>query len=66
MGRYEELPPLAGSMIASMRAIGYDLSMAIADLIDNSIFAGANNIWIRNATGKVLIHGYIHLMMVRG
>ncbi len=47
MGRYEELPPLAGSMIASMRAIGYDLSMAIADLIDNSIFAGANNIWIK-------------------
>lgn len=47
MGRYEDLPPRAHAMIASMRAIGYDLAMAIADLIDNSIFAGANNIWIK-------------------
>lgn len=47
MGRYEDMPPLASAMIASMRAIGYDLPMAIADLIDNSIFAGASNIWIK-------------------
>jgi hypothetical protein len=33
-------------MIASMRAIGYDLAMAIADLIDNSIYAQAKNVWI--------------------
>jgi len=47
MGRYENLPPRADAMVASMRAMGYDLSMAIADLIDNSIFANANNIWIK-------------------
>jgi len=47
MDRYEDLPPRADAMIASMRAIGYDLAMAIADLIDNSIFAGARNIWIK-------------------
>lgn len=43
---YQECPPRADAMIHSMRAFGYDLSMAIADLIDNSIFAGAENIWI--------------------
>ncbi|MBW1675729.1 MAG: ATP-binding protein [Deltaproteobacteria bacterium] len=47
MDRYEDLPPRADAMVASMRAIGYDLAMAIADLIDNSIFAGAGNIWIK-------------------
>lgn len=33
-------------MIASMRAIGYDLSMAVADIVDNSISAKARNVWI--------------------
>lgn len=46
MCRYEETPPRADAIIESMRSMGYDLSMAIADLIDNSIFAGARNIWI--------------------
>ena len=31
-------------MIASLRAFGYDFAMAIADLIDNSIYANARNI----------------------
>jgi len=44
---YEDCPPKADAMINSLRAFGYDLSMAIADLIDNSIFANAKNIWIR-------------------
>lgn len=43
---FEECPPRADAMIYSLRAFGYDLSMAIADLIDNCIFAGAENIWI--------------------
>jgi len=47
MIKYEEVPPRADAMMASMRAMGYDLSMAIADLIDNSIFARANNVWIK-------------------
>ncbi len=46
MSDLEELPPRADALIASMRAIGYDLSMAIADLIDNSIYAQSKNIWI--------------------
>src|SRR5688572_25945599 len=33
-------------MVESLRAFGYELPSAIADLIDNSIFAQAKNIWI--------------------
>lgn len=43
---YEEVPPKADAMVASMRAIGYDLSMAVADIVDNSISARARNVWI--------------------
>ena len=43
---FEDCPPRAGALIHSLRAFAYDLSMAIADLIDNSVFAGASNIWI--------------------
>ena len=39
-------PPSAEAMILSLRAMGYDLSTAIADLIDNSITAGATNIHV--------------------
>lgn len=46
MEDYEEVPPTADTMIASIRAIGYNLPMAIADIIDNSIYARAKNIWI--------------------
>ena len=40
------IPPHAGTLIESLRAFGYDLKTAIADLIDNSITAGAKNIRI--------------------
>ena len=46
MAEYEEVPPNADTMVASIRAIGYNLPMAIADIIDNSIYARARNIWI--------------------
>lgn len=41
-----DCPPRADAMIHSLRAIGYDLGMAIADLIDNSIFVEAKTIHI--------------------
>lgn len=44
---YEDVPPDASAMIESMRAYGYTLSTAIADLIDNSIAAEAGHVWIR-------------------
>ncbi len=39
-----ELPPYAPTLIESTRAIGYSLEAAIADIIDNSIAAGASNV----------------------
>jgi len=45
--QYEEVPPDPSAMIESMRAYGYNLATAIADLIDNSIAARASNVWVR-------------------
>lgn len=42
----EETPPEASAMINTFRAFGYNLSTAVADIIDNSISAKAENIWI--------------------
>ena len=38
--------PHAASMSESLRAFGYELPSAIADLVDNSIFAEARNVWV--------------------
>ena len=40
----EECPPFAPSLMESTRAIGYSLESAIADIIDNSITAGASKV----------------------
>src|SRR3954454_16002612 len=39
--RAEEVPPDPAAMIESMRAFGYSPAAAIADLVDNSVTAGA-------------------------
>ena len=46
MVREHRLPPSASSLSASMRDIGYSPETAIADLIDNSISAGAKSVEI--------------------
>ncbi|MBV1952402.1 MAG: ATP-binding protein [Cycloclasticus sp.] len=46
VGKKHILEPHAASLSQSLRDIGYSLESAIADLIDNSITAKANNIWI--------------------
>lgn len=43
MGSKEVLPPDA-DLFASMRHIGYSLDTAIADILDNSVAAGARNV----------------------
>ncbi len=43
---FDIVQPAAAAMIQSLRAFGYDLATAIADLIDNSISAAAKNIWL--------------------
>ncbi len=42
----KEAVPEAASMIETFRAIGYNLETAVADIVDNSISAGAKNIYI--------------------
>jgi hypothetical protein len=41
-----ELPPIAPVLMQSLRAVGYTLSSALADLIDNSIAASCSNVEI--------------------
>jgi Histidine kinase-, DNA gyrase B-, and HSP90-like ATPase len=43
---FELVEPRAASLVESLRAFGYDLGSAIADLVDNSISAGSSNVWI--------------------
>ena len=43
---YDIVEPGAAAMIESLRAYGYNLNTAISDLIDNSISAEADHIWI--------------------
>ena len=43
---YEIVEPSASAMMESLRAFGYSTPTAIADLIDNSITAGAANVWV--------------------
>lgn len=42
-----DLPPVAALLMQSLRAVGYSTSAALADLVDNSIAAGARNVAIR-------------------
>lgn len=46
-GAAEEAAPIPGSLVNSLRAFGYALDTAIADLVDNSITAHAKRIDIR-------------------
>jgi len=39
-------PPPAAATLEALRGLGYTLSAAIADLTDNSLSAGAGNVWL--------------------
>jgi hypothetical protein len=43
---YDLASPGAAELFESLRAFGYDLPTALADIIDNSISAEAKNLWI--------------------
>lgn len=43
---FELVEPNAPAMIESLRAVGYTVQAAVADLIDNSISAHARNVWV--------------------
>ncbi|SLN60179.1 hypothetical protein ROG8370_02772 [Roseovarius gaetbuli] len=42
--RTEDATPHAASLVESLRDIGYSLDTALADIIDNSVTAGAKSI----------------------
>ena len=43
---FDLVAPRADALMESLRATGYSLPDAVSDLIDNSITAGARNIWL--------------------
>jgi len=43
---YEITQPEPAALVESLRAFGYSLPTAVADLIDNSISAKAKNVWV--------------------
>lgn len=43
---FDRTPPRAAAIVESLRAFGYDLSTALADLVDNSLSAGARHVWL--------------------
>ena len=43
----KDTPPFAPVLMESTRAMGYSLEAAVADIIDNSIAAGASEVSIR-------------------
>ena len=45
-------PPRATSMLESLRGLGYSTAAALADIVDNSISAGASEVRI-NFSGTV-------------
>lgn len=44
---FDPTPPHAAAIVESLRAFGYDLPTALADVVDNSISAGARHVWLR-------------------
>ncbi|MET4108342.1 ATP-binding protein [Hymenobacter sp. UYP22] len=67
---YEEVRPEAAAFVETLRAIGYSPETAVADLIDNSITAGASTISVdfqwAGADSVVLISDDGHGMTERG
>ena len=42
--REQEIPPRASVLVESLRDLGYSLQTAVADVVDNSLTAGARNV----------------------
>lgn len=58
MTRHQELPPNPARLIEGLRDTGYDFNTALADIIDNSVDAGATVIDVRiemDAAGDVVV-----------
>ena len=47
INKFRSAPPNASAMIETLRGLGYSTGAALADIIDNSISAGAKNISLK-------------------
>ena len=47
MSKTRNAPPRAGALLESMRGLGYTTGTALADIVDNSISAGASLVEIQ-------------------
>ena len=47
VNKFRSAPPNASAMIETLRGLGYSTGAALADIIDNSISAGAKNISLK-------------------
>ena len=56
---YRNAPPKAGAMIEALRGLGYSTATAVADLVDNSIAAGARIVDVAFAWAGT--HSYVTL-----
>ena len=57
MPRSTTVIPSAARLMTSLRDIGYDLPSAVADLVDNSIDAGARTVRDRRLPqGRAIVH----------
>lgn len=43
----KRLVPPAAALMQSVRGVGYDAKTALADIVDNSVSAGATTVWVR-------------------
>ena len=48
-----EVIPSAQRLVKSLRDVGYEFATAVADLIDNSVEAKANTVWIEPAGDEI-------------
>lgn len=55
----DDLPPDSSNELESLRAIGYSFDQAIADIIDNSIDANAENVLIRFISFDDSVHSIV-------
>ena len=45
-GGVRNAPPRAGAMLEALRGLGYSTAAALADIIDNSVSAGASEVQV--------------------
>ena len=55
----QSTPPNVGNFVKSLRDIGYTFEVAVADVLDNSISAGASHIQIHSVFQPELIFLYV-------